>query len=160
MKILQIIFLLFCVIKCNNLSAQETVPASGGNGSGIDGSVSYTVGQLTYAIYASEIGSVGQAIQQPFEILISTGIEETGITLECSVYPNPVKDFLLLKIKTNVSDRPFSYQLYNMNGEVLRNERIISNETSIFIQNIASSTYLLKIFDNKKQLKTFKIIKN
>jgi hypothetical protein len=160
MKILQIIFLLFCVIACNNLSAQETVPASGGNGSGNDGSVSYTVGQLTYTVYTAAIGTVGQGIQQPFEILISTGIEESGITLECTVYPNPVKDFLILKINYDVSDRPFTYQLYDMNGEVLRNERIISNETSIFIQNIASSTYLLKISDNKKQLKTFKIIKN
>jgi hypothetical protein len=159
MKTLQFCMLFMCVITFNQLSAQETVPASGGIASGNDGSVCYTVGQLTYTVCANGNGNVAQTIQQPFEITISTGLEDAkGITLECSVYPNPVNDILVLKINKILSDR-LSYQLYDMNGEILRNEIVTKSETSVDLNNLAPSTYLLKIFDNKKELKTFKIIK-
>lgn len=160
MKTLQFSLLFICLIAFNKLSAQETIPASGGNISGNDGSVSYTVGQLTYTVYANSSGTVVQTIQQPFEILISTGIEDAkGIILECSVYPNPVTDFMVLKINNYESDR-LSYQLYDMNGELLRSETISSSETSIVINNLVPSTYILKVIDNKKEIKTFKFIKN
>jgi hypothetical protein len=40
--------LLLCSFWTLVVQAQETIPASGGNATGSGGSVSYTVGQLTY----------------------------------------------------------------------------------------------------------------
>jgi hypothetical protein len=50
------------------LQAQEAIPASGGNGSGNGGSVSYSIGQVVDATYTGLSGSVAQGVQQPYEI--------------------------------------------------------------------------------------------
>lgn len=89
-----IIFILLAI--AFNVNAQEYNPASGGNASGGGGSVSYTVGQVAYNSNTGVTGSVSQGIQQPYEILVVTGIEDApGITLQYSVYPNPAKDILI-----------------------------------------------------------------
>ena len=142
------------------LQAQEATSATGGNASGGNGSVSYTVGQVVYTTNTNTAGTVSQGVQQPYEIFIITSIEEAkGITLQCSAYPNPTSDFLTLKVE-NVELSTFIFQLYDVSGKLLENKKIESNETSIFMKNLVPSNYFLKILENNKELKTFKIIKN
>ena len=82
------------------LQAQEAIPATGGNGSGSGGSVSYTVGQIVYTTITGTNGSSAQGVQQPFEISVVTGIPEAkDISIEIIVYPNPAQDFIMLKIE-------------------------------------------------------------
>jgi hypothetical protein len=45
--------------------AQQTIPAAGGNSTGVGGTTSYTVGQVVYSTYASSNGSEAQGIQHP-----------------------------------------------------------------------------------------------
>jgi len=53
-----------------------------------------------FTIFLTTSHAVAQGVQQPCEISIGTGIEEVeGITLQCSVYPNPATDILMLKIE-------------------------------------------------------------
>jgi hypothetical protein len=52
-----------------------------------------------------------------------------------------------------------SYQLYDMNGKLLQNRKVDGNETVITMGNLVPSTYFLKVTDNQKEVKTFKIIK-
>ena len=140
--------------------AQSTIPASGGNAGGSGGSVSYTVGQIVNVTISGSNGSVIEGVQQPFEISVITEVGNTEeITLSCSVYPNPVTYFLTLKIGTGVKVK-LSYKLYNINGKLLENKKILTDETQIAMVTYASGTYLLRVTDNKKDLKTFKIIKN
>jgi hypothetical protein len=143
------------------LQAQETVSASGGNASGSGGTVSYSVGQVVYTTNTGGAnGSVAQGVQQPFEISIATGIEQAkGINLVCSAYPNPSTDFIKLKIE-NYNTENLSYQLYDINGKLLANEKVSSNETSIQLGKFVSATYFLKVIDSNKEIKSFKIIKN
>jgi len=125
--------------------------------------VSYTVGQVVYTTNTGTNGSVAQGVQQPFEISVVTGIEEAkGITLQCSAYPNPTTDFLTLKVdaSTSLSIQSMEYQLFDINGKLLENKKVEDDETSIVMSNLVPATYFLKIIQNNKEIKTFKIIKN
>ena len=142
------------------LQAQEAIPATGGNGSGSGGSVSYTVGQIVYTTITGTNGSSAQGVQQPFEISVVTGIPEAkDILLEIIVYPNPAKDFVLLNIK-NYDVQNLRYQLYDNNGSLLQDYKIEGSETNIVMSNYIPAVYFLKVSDNNKVIKTFKIIKN
>ena len=142
------------------LQAQEAITAAGGEASGSGGAVSYSVGQVVYTTNTGANGSIAQGVQQPYEISVITGLEEAkGMELECAVYPNPATDFLTFKVK-NYAHMNLSYQLFDMNGKLIENRKITSNETQINIGMLVPGTYFLKVFDNQKEIKTFQIIKN
>ena len=142
------------------LQAQESVNATGGNASGSGGSTSYSVGQVVYTTNTGTTGSVAQGVQQSFEISVVTAIEEAkGINLSVSAYPNPTTDYLTLRIEEfDISN--VSYQLYDINGKLLKNEKITGNQTSIVMSNLVPATYFVKVLQESKVVKTFKIIKN
>ena len=154
------ILLLFWGINMCQLHAQETIPAAGGVASGSGGTVSYTVGQIAYSSNTTITGTVIEGVQQPYEILVITGIEEAeGIRLEISIYPNPTADRLILKID-NYRLENLAYQLYDNKGNLLFSSKIVENETFIHTGFLIPEIYYMKIIDNTKELKTFKIIKN
>ena len=159
-KRLKLSALLFLGLGLTGLQAQTSVNATGGNASGSGGSASYSVGQLAYTTNTGTNGSVSEGVQQPFEISIVTGIEEAkGINLSVSAYPNPTTDYLTLSIgEFDISN--LSYQLYDMNGKLLQNEKITGNQTSIAMGNLVPANYFVKVIQGNKEVKTFKIIKN
>ena len=162
MKIFNIALVLFCLFVFGfTIQAQNTIPASGGNASGGGGTVSYSVGQIGYITNTSvSSGSVAQGVQQPFEISVITAIEQAeDITLVCTVYPNPASNFLTLKVE-NYDKESLSYQLFDANGKLLESKKVTGNKTIISMVNLLPSLYFLKVIDNQKEIKTFKIIKN
>ena len=160
MKKIWLIGLLLFVPGLTVVQAQTSIPASGGNASGGGGTVSYTVGQIVYTKNNGSNGSSIQGVQQPYEISVVTGIEAAkDISLEIMVYPNPATDFVKLKIK-NYEVLNLRYQLYDINARLLHDSKVEGNETNIVMSNYVSTTYFLKVTDNNKVIKTFKIIKN
>lgn len=161
-KQIKLICILFLSLWFTVLYAQEAIPAAGGNATGSGGSMSYSVGQDVYTTNTGSNGSVAQGIQQPYEIFVVTGLEEAiGIKLNLSAYPNPATDFLILKVdvSTQLNFHSMSYQLFDLSGKLLENKELMSSETSIDMKNLLPSTYLLKVIDKNKEVKTFKIIK-
>ena len=139
--------------------AQSTIPATGGNAEGSGGTVSYTVGQVFYMFNTAGNGSEAQGVQQAYEISVASAIEDAdAITLEIMVYPNPVSDLLKLKVGSYETNN-LSFKLYNSNGIILENRQIEGNKTDIVMRNLAPGVYLLKVTNNRQELKTFKIIK-
>ena len=142
------------------LQAQTSINATGSNASGSGGSVSYSVGQVVYTTHTGTSGSVAEGVQQPYEISVVTGLEEAqSINLSVTAYPNPTTDYLTLRIdEFEISN--LSFQLYDMNGKLLQNEKITGNQTSIVMSNLLPATYFVKVIQGNKEVKTFKIIKN
>jgi len=141
------------------LHAQEVVNATGGNASGSGGSASYSVGQVLYTTNTGTGGSVAQGVQQPYEISIISGIENVSISLTCKVYPNPTTNFVLLKVESDNS-KDMSYQLFDINGKRFDTKKLEGNEITISMEQYVAGTYFLKIIENNREVKTFKIIKN
>lgn len=141
------------------LQAQNSVITTGGNASGSGGSVSYTVGQVVYSSTVGTNGSVSEGVQQPYEISIISGFEEvSGITLNCTAYPNPTSDFLILRIENDLL-KHISYQLFDVNGKLLDTKKIKGIQTSIVTSYLVPAIYFLKVIQSDKEIKTFKIIK-
>ena len=161
MENLKNILIIFCIFGYGIASqAQEAVSAAGGNASGSGGTASYTIGQVVYTTISGASGTITQGVQQPYEILVNSGIEEAkGISLECIVYPNPTNDLIKLKIE-NYKLENLSYQVYDINGKLLQNKKTEGSETIISMSDFVPATYFLKVTDNKKEIKVFKIIKN
>lgn len=140
--------------------AQESVNASGNDATGTGGTVNYSVGQMVYTTHTGTNGSVAQGVQQPYEISVVTALQEAkNILLSFLVYPNPTTDFLKLNVENYPIDN-VTYQLYDISGRSIENKKMESQEATIPMEYLATGTYFLKITDNNKDIKTFKIIKN
>ena len=137
-----------------------SVNAAGGNATGTGGSASYSVGQVFFTTVSSTTNSVSEGVQQPFEISVFTGVKDIkAIDLSYAVYPNPTRGKLTLKID-NFEPNAFTYQLNDVNGKLLRSEKLTEKETAIDMSELKSAPYFLKVTNSKKEVKTFKIIKH
>ena len=140
-----------------------SVNASGRNATGSGGSVSYSVGQVFYTTASGTNASVSEGVQQPYEISVFTGLKDnTAIDLLYTVYPNPTSGKLTLKLDaTTLPDvKSMIYQLYDVNGKLIRSDQLKEKETSIEMSDLTTSSYYLRIIKSKKVIKTFKITKN
>ena len=156
----KIFFLVFSILAfVPKMQSQRATVASGGVATGAGGTVSYSVGQVAYKTQTGTNGVVTQGVQQPFEIVTLSGEEFTTISLEAAVYPNPTVSIVNLNIK-NYPIENLSYQLFDIRGRLINDNKIFNQETVIDLERFPIATYLLKVTSNNKELKTFKIIKN
>ncbi len=142
------------------LPAQETILTAGGNATGSGGCASYSIGQTFYSVHSLTEGSIAEGVQQPFEVYVISGTQETDmITLEFRAYPNPVTGLLFLK--TGYTENlPLFYRLVDSNGRILLNKRITGDESVVAMEKYAAGIYYLNVMTPEKNLMTFKIIKH
>jgi len=137
--------------------AQDDVPTAGGDATGAGGSSAYSVGQVVYTS-VSGTGSVNQGVQQPY-VIIATGINQPDINLTMSVYPNPSITSITLNVgKQDLQN--LSFELFDVQGKLVAAAKIASIETTLEMENYNSGNYFLKVIEETKELKSFKIIKN
>lgn len=158
MKKIIFIFLLFGFI-IPKVHSQNAALASGGESTGSGGKVSFSVGQIAYTNANGSNGSVNQGVQQPVEISTLGKDEFPAITIGMSVFPNPTPNNITLKI-LDMPNENLSYQIIDLSGKLILNDKISTPETFIKIENLNASTYLLSVVNNNRTIKTFKIIKN
>jgi hypothetical protein len=173
-KKIKLCVILMLAIGLAELKAQEAIPATGGNASGAGGSVAYTVGQVAYSTNLTSSGSESQGVQQPYEISVVSGLaDDHEFSLNCSVYPNPASDFLLLSVAGEIQTS-YIASLSDMNGKIITNIIVSNTETKIDLRGLVPAVYFLKISGSKQNslskqmnnqtsviqiIKTFKIIK-
>jgi hypothetical protein len=150
--------LFFYVFTITPLFAQQAILSSGAEAEG-NGSMSYSFGQVFYRAYTGTGGSIGEGVQQVYEISVVkiTSLEEK-IELSASVYPNPARDYLMLYM----DEQDFSqvrYHLFDVHGKTLGQKDILQPETQINMQDLAPAVYLLHVVKDHQALKVFKIVK-
>lgn len=152
---------LLVVLGIASITAQDAIATTGGEASGSEGSVSYTVGQVFFATKGDIKRSISEGVQQAFTISVPDGIEETGINLNISAYPNPAQQYLNLEVDASTMQnfQSLRYQLFDMNGKLLASDRIVGNITTIETSRLNPAVYFVKILSDKKEIKTFKVIK-
>jgi hypothetical protein len=159
-KKLKISTLALLYLGLTGLNAQKAIPTSGGDAFGNGGSVSYSIGLVVFSTHTGAPGSVAEGVQQPYEISTVTGIDDvTGINLCVKAYPNPATDYLIL-IVDELDLSGLAYQLFDISGRLLQNEKIMDRETKIDMSNLSAATYFMKILISKNEIKNIKIIKN
>ncbi len=141
------------------LSAQESITVSGTTATGSGGSSSYSVGQVFYSTSTAGTGSVNQGVQQAVVISTLSNPELTTLNLKAVTYPNPSTDYVVLSL-SNASLENLTYALYDFQGRLVAQNKVLQANTKIDIQVLGVGTYVLQVQQNNKQLKSFKIIKN
>lgn len=141
------------------LHAQQSLNAAGGKASGNPGSVNFSVGQVFFQSIHGSNGSVEQGVQHPYEIWVVTGIEQAeGISLVATAYPNPTSGQLILNIGQFETHDLF-FQIFDINGKLLKRERITTEQTFIDMASLTPAIYFVRITQENREVKTFKIIK-
>ncbi|MEN3325158.1 T9SS type A sorting domain-containing protein [Mariniflexile soesokkakense] len=152
-----LVALLLCAT--HSIFSQESLSASGGEATGSGGTLSYSVGQLVYTTNSGSNGTLTQGIQQSIEVFSLSNPEFTGVALKLATYPNPTTDFIVLKLK-DANLKGLTYTMYDIQGKTIAKGRALKETTQISMQHLEMGTYILKVNQSSKELKSFKIIKN
>jgi hypothetical protein len=154
-KLISILILLYPVL----LTAQSNFTSGSGELKGPGGYASQSIGQIAYTTYQSDSGRVNQGVIQPYQITVLSGEEVIDIQLIFKAFPNPVSNLLNLEI-TNFENQELTYQLFDLNGRLLSSKKIQQSLTEISTADLPPATYFLRITDQDKPLKSFKIVKS
>lgn len=138
--------------------AQQANVAAGNTIESSMGSVSFSVGQTHYQSFESASGKVSQGVQQPYEIFVLS-TENTALQGKISVYPNPVKDFLMIDFKSDQRENA-NYQVFDTTGKLILKGDLKNIKNEIDASTLPVGMYILSISNENETLKTYKIIKN
>lgn len=152
------IFLLF-VCSSFVLKAQQGEVPTGGTATGTGGTASYSIGQVTYHSVTGGGNTVAEGLQQPYEISVVTGTANSEIQLQYSVYPNPSRDQVTLTVE-DVKPGDLSFSVFDAQGKLLLQRDIQSASTQIPMEDLNNGMYYIHLLKNKKEVKSFKVIKN
>jgi hypothetical protein len=142
------------------LHSQHAIPAAGGDYQTVEGSVSFSLGQIFYENFSVTDGSIVQGVQQPYDISIVSEVEDApAISLNFSAYPNPAGDYLFLEIKGELK-APCLLYLYDINGKLLQNLTVTIKQTRVDMSRYKPAVYFLKVIEGQKKVKVFQIVKN
>ena len=148
----------FLLLGLGGLHAQQATTAAGGEATGTGGTASYSVGQVVYTTNTGTNGSVAQGVQQAYEIY-NVGIKETELNISLSIFPNPTAANLTLQI-SDYNNEKVSYQLYDMQGKLLNNGKIVAQQTKIEMTSLPTAAYYVNVVNQENQkVQSFKIIK-
>ena len=137
---------------------QTSTNASSGGTSNASGSISYSIGQVTYQSTSNTSGSVSQGVQYAFEIS-TLSLEENALHLSLIAYPNPTQELLNLRVG-NYNKENLAYKLVDLEGKVISEASMHSEETTIDMKQLPVATYFVEVNNEGKKVQTFKIIKN
>ncbi len=144
-----------CVFSRTN--AQEAVAISGNHFANNEKQISWTIGEPVITTLSGENFQLTQGFHQS-KLVITAMDEISELELNISAFPNPTSDYLKLKVE-NGGQQDLYCTLYRADGRIILQKQIESSISEIPMYSYVSATYFLKIFDNNKTLKTFKIIK-
>ncbi|MBK1894641.1 T9SS type A sorting domain-containing protein [Chryseobacterium paridis] len=151
------VFLFILFIITGHLRAQSAVLATGTSVSGGNGSISYSVGQIAYLSKGSN-SQIMEGVQQAFEVTTLSTNETTTTEDGILLYPNPFKDFLYLDFTVN-SYKNSDYQLFDAQGKLIKKDKINQSKSEFNFSDLPSAMYIIKINQEGKNIKIFKIIK-
>lgn len=153
--------LLFITISLPGLWSQQSVHAAGGDATGTEGTVSFSIGQVAYTSVSNEAGQVSQGVQQS-NLVIMVGQDEPLPGISVTLNPNPVRQDVFLQL---AEDYPgtrrgeISLSLYDIYGSLLLHQIIVQESTTISLDKYPDGMYIVKVVRDQVAIKSFKVVK-
>lgn len=149
---LRITVFVLAILACSISSfAQQSANAAGGEATGSNGTLSYTVGQVDYINFSSPEISINLGVQQPYTVIADEG------EFQILVYPNPTPNQIKIKIIKPGTDE-IQVTIYTILGQELLTRVLAEGETVISLSPYSAATYILQLRLGET-IKTYKIIK-
>jgi len=135
--------------------AQQAVVTSGGEAVGSGGSISFSIGQVSYSNDSD--GTIHEGVQQPYE-MFTISVEESLVELELSLYPNPALQELNIEIPNFKAG--LTATIHDSKGQLLERVPLTSSRTTISVVDWAASTYLIHVGDESGNSANYKLVKH
>lgn len=137
--------------------AQQSTVSSGGDATSTTGSVSFSIGQVSYGSAQATAGNINQGVQQPYLIVTSLS-EPSSLQHDWIVYPNPAHG--QLTVHSTTGDKAFHWSIFDSNGRLIKQHRSESSQAIIDLNDMSPAVYQLQITTIENITVQYKIIKN
>jgi hypothetical protein len=118
----------------------------------------WSIGELQTETYNASQNILSQGFQQGTYV-ISTIVENPGLALDITAYPNPTSDYVNIKFQESEVNG-YQFVLTDFAGKLLKAGKISNQIIAIDFSTYTSGTYILSIEHNGSVIKSFKILKN
>jgi len=149
------LFSIFCLLLSTSVNAQEVITTAGDYNTSSTGSLSWTLGEVITETYSDGLNALTQGFNQS-QLSATATYELPGLNFKVTAYPNPTSDFIFIEAEQS---QDLKYQLFNLNGELVREARLQGFQTKVDFKTLVPATYLIKIYKNSIPIKQFKIVK-
>jgi hypothetical protein len=146
-----------CLAALNYCKGQDIIAATACYFKTASLSVNWTIGEIATETYVNDNIMLTQGFNQG-NIDIATTSEDLCSSINIIVYPNPVNDIFTIKTGTG-NAMQLKAELYDLSGSKLLSQQIKAGNTIINMEEFPVSQYILKVFNNLQEIKTFKVIK-
>jgi len=151
-----LLFLSFFIFLATFESKAQEVIASGGDyfeNSSV--SISWTLGEPVTETITDGTNILTQGFQQ--SKLTTTEIFNINTEkFDINLFPNPTLN--IINIQTSDFEN-LTYNISDTNGKLLKEGKLISENTEIFVNKLPAAVYFFTIFENKKIITIFQIVK-
>jgi hypothetical protein len=152
-----LINLVFLLLIFESMNAQQVISSTGGTGQNANGTLTYTLGELVIDTRTSGSTTITQGFQQSRLTVTSVKeLQDLGFTI--AAFPNPTSNFITIKVEKGKPEK-ITYSLIDVSGKPLHNGKLLNGEAEISFISLNPATYILKIFQDGKEIKTVKIVK-
>lgn len=149
----------FLVFFHQTVVSQQLVSTASCNSVNMDGSFTWSIGEVIISEIADNHFSISNGYQQSYPDLLTQFNPISTLGVHVKVSPNPVVNLLIFTINTQSLDY-FTYKLCDLSGNQLLVGTVDNFQTQLNVSNLPSAIYLLKILKNKELIINTKFIKN
>lgn len=153
-----ILFFFWLIYIQNSVLSQQGIVSAGGNQTSNSGSISFSIGQISDRTNSNSSFTISEGIQQAYEIYTLSSSKLT-FKFDVKIFPNPTSDVLQVSF-SNLLKEEIEFQLFDLNGSLISNERITEEKINLNMSNFSIGPYLLKMYSSNKLINSYKIIKN
>jgi hypothetical protein len=146
--------LMFSLLSTLAVSAQEVVATQGDSYSNASANIDFTIGEVIIDAGTDGTNDITQGFHQTNWNF--AGLEDFASDYDATIFPNPTED--VLNIRTSTFEN-VTYTLYDAQGKLVMQDILSAEQTPIQVSQLAPGSYSLRLNNQTKNLKTFKLIK-
>lgn len=144
----------------NFVLAQKLTPqvtASAGDHFVLAGTASldWTLGEVVVETFSQTPYILTQGFHQP-DLGIVSSWHDPDIQVDIKAFPNPTSDWITVETNDGL---PRSVEMIDLTGRLLFRAPLYDNQ-SLYLGDLPSGLYLLRVLDGKKIIKVFRIVKS
>ncbi|NNC95267.1 MAG: T9SS type A sorting domain-containing protein [Chitinophagales bacterium] len=151
-----------CLLFSLSIYSQEVITTAGEQNKSAEINVSWTIGEEIIETFSSQEVILSQGFNQSdIQIILLEPQEDPSFNI--AVYPNPSTNSISIDIGEieDVSQGSiYNYQIFDLNGQQIIHGQLFDRSSEISIRTLVPAVYILKLYGDKKELASFKIVKS
>lgn len=151
----RLLLLASCWFLITGVWSQEVISSQGDSYTNSSGSLDFTIGESVTFTGSDGTNDLTQGFHQSNWSFV--GVDDQLPEIIISVFPNPMEETLV--ISTEEFDN-VNYKMIDASGRIVRENKLTETNTNISVGELSPGNYQIVLFENERQTKTFKLIKN